>query len=141
MTSKKNSKNSLKRWVLSIKYYEYELPNLYDKLEYLEVKSIGYNSPSFSPRISSSHSSNYKGFDYWLGLIDECERKIELYETEIEKYYKFKDSLSTLEQTILHEYFYKGLPPRDIIYNKPIKRYVLYNLINSLSKKRINFKG
>ena len=134
MTSKKNSKNSLKRWVLSIKYYEYELPNLYDKLEYLEVKSIGYNSPSFSPRISSSPSSNYKGFDYWLGLIDDCERKIKLYETEIEKYYKFKDSLSDLEQTILHEYFYIGLPPRDIIYNKPMKRYQFYEYIKKITK-------
>ena len=134
MTSKKNSKNSLKRWVLSIKYYEYELPNLYDKLEYLEVKSIGYNSPSFSPRISSGHSSNYKGFDYWLGLIDECERKIKSYETEIEKYYKFKDSLSDLEQTILHEYFYIGLPPRVVIENSNIKRYRLYDITKKIIK-------
>lgn len=132
MILKKNTITSLKKWVSKIRSYEYEIPRLYDKLEYLEVKSIGYNSPSFEPRISSSHSSNYKGFDYWLGLIDECERKIKLYETEMDKYYKFRDSLSDLEQTILHEYFYIGLPPREIIKNISMKRYQFYNYINKI---------
>lgn len=104
LTLKQNSKNSLKQWVNKIKRYEAQLPLLYEKLEYLEVRSIGYNSPSFEPRLSSNGSSSYKGIDYWLEKIDACERQIAYYERELMKYTLLIHDLGELESNIFSGY-------------------------------------
>lgn len=134
LTLNQNSKNSLRAWVNRIKRYEAELPMLYQKLEYLEVKSIGYNSPSFEPRLSSNGSGSFKGIDYWLEKIDVCERKIKHYEDEIRKYHDFVGSLDDLERIIFHQYFYLKHSVKDIIQNNNIKRYQIYDSIKKINK-------
>ena len=131
---KKNSINSLKKWVSKIRRYEYEIPRLYEKLEYLEVKSIGYNSPSFAPRISSKASSNSFGIDYWLEKIDECERELKYKEKEVEKYYNFLEKLEELEREIFVDYLYHRIPPRDINKKYKIHRSKIYDLFNLLNR-------
>lgn len=134
LTSEKNSKNSLKQWVSKIKRYELELPRLYEKLEYLKVRSIGYNSPSFEPRLSSGGSSNYKGIDYWLEKIDECKRKIELYEKELNKFNSFVSDLLPIEKEVFIKRYYESYPPKTIINEIKIKRSKFYEISNKLNK-------
>ena len=76
LTLEKKSKISLKQWVTTIRRYEYELPRLYEKLEYLKVKSIGYSSPSLEPKFGARGSSNNYSIDYWLERIEACESQI-----------------------------------------------------------------
>ena len=140
MTSEKNSKNSLKQWVSKIKRYELELPRLYEKLEYLKVRSIGYNSPSFEPRLSSGGSSNYKGIDYWLEKIDECKRKIELYEKEITKLNQFMKDLLPIEKEVFLKYYYRRYPPRVIIGEININRSKFYEVTYRLNKLYLSKK-
>lgn len=135
---KQNSKNSLKQWVNQIKRYEVQLPLLYEKLEYLEVRSIGYNSPSFEPRLSSNSSSSYKGIDYWLEKIDACERQIKKYENEINKYKFFFETLGELEQTVLYQYFYINNSAREVLKNENIQRYQIYESIKKINKLYFN---
>lgn len=138
LTLKQNSKNSLKQWVNQIKRYEVQLPLLYEKLEYLEVRSIGYNSPSFEPRLSSNSSSSYKGIDYWLEKIDACERQIKKYENEINKYKFFFETLGELEQTVLYQYFYINNSAREVLKNENIQRYQIYESIKKINKLYFN---
>jgi len=134
LTLEKKSKISLKQWVTTIRRYEYELPRLYEKLEYLKVRSIGYNSPSFEPRLSSGGSSNYKGIDYWLEKIDDCKRKIELYEKRINKFNSFVMDLLPIEKTVFLKYYYRRHPPRVIIGETNINRSKFYEVLNRLNK-------
>lgn len=138
LTLKQNSKNSLRAWVNRIKRYEAELPMLYQKLEYLEVKSIGYNSPSFEPRLSSNGSSSYKGIDYWLEKIDAYERKIKYIQGEIRKYNDFVRSLDAPERVIFHQYFYLKSTAKDIMQSDNIKRYKIYESIKKINKLYFN---
>lgn len=134
MTLGKKSKNSLKQWVATIRRYEYELPRLYEKLEYLEVKSIGYNSPSFEPKFGGRSTSNNYSIDYWLEKIDDCKRKIELFEKEISRFYGFISDLITIEKEVFIKYYYKGSPPRAIISEINCNRSKFYEVINRLYK-------
>jgi len=93
MTSKRKSTSSLKLWVRTIKRYEYELPILYEKLEYLQVKSIGYNSPSFEPKFGGRGASNNYTIDYWLERIEVCEEQINKRKKEIDKFNEFISKL------------------------------------------------
>lgn len=131
---KKNSVDSLKRWVSKIKRYEHEIPRLYEKLEYLEVKSIGYNSPSFAHRISSNGSCNSLGIDFWLEKIDECEKKLRYKEKEVIKFYNFLKTLDQLEKDIFVDYLYHGTQPKKICVKYNINRMKIYDLINVLNK-------
>lgn len=119
---------------MKIRRYEYEIPKLYEKLEYLEVKSIGYNSPSFEARISSNGSSAYLGIDFWLEKIDDCEREIKYKEIEVKKYLNFSNQLEELERYIFIDYFYNFFSPREIITKHEIKRSSFYNCVNKIIK-------
>ena len=135
LTLKKNSVKSLKEWVSKIKRYGYELPKLYEKLEYLKVRSIGYNSPSFEPRISSNGSFSKSSIDYWLEKIEECENEIERKEKEIKTYKFILNDLNKLEQYIFYNYYRKRISSNAIIREKNIKRYHFYKKIKEISDK------
>jgi len=126
--------------VSKIKRYELELPRLYEKLEYLKVRSIGYNSPSFEPRLSSGGSSNYKGIDYWLEKIDGCKRKIELYEKELNKFNSFVSDLLPIEKEVFIKSYYENYPPRLVICETNIKRSKFYEVTYRLNKLYLSKK-
>lgn len=102
----KKSKISLKQWVTTIRRYEYELPRLYEKLEYLKVRSIGYSSPSFESKFAGRGASNVYTIDYWLEKIDACEVQINKREKEIDKFNEFTSKLDDITKDIFLKYYY-----------------------------------
>ena len=132
MTLEKKSKISLKQWVTTIRRYEYELPRLYEKLEYLKVRSIGYSSPSFEPKFGGRGVSNNYSIDYWLERIEACEAQIKKREKEIEHYNKFLDELNELERSVFVAYFYNKIQVRDIAVEYRLKSYQIYTLFKKL---------
>jgi len=131
---KKNSKNLLKNTIRKIRNNQYRLPRLYEKLEYYEVKMIGYNSPSFEPRYSSSSPSHLSNLDYWLEKVWVVENQINNIEKEIREFYKFVDSLSVLEKNIV-ERLLDYMRVSDIINLNKINRNMYYFKIKSIEKK------
>ena len=134
MILKKNSKNLLKNTIRKIRNNQYRLPRLYEKLEYYEVKMIGYNSPSFEPRYSSSSPSHLSNLDYWLEKVWVVENQINNIEKEIREFYKFVDSLSVLEKNIV-ERLLDYMRVSDIINLNKINRNMYYFKIKSIEKK------
>ena len=126
MTLEKKSKISLKQWVTTIRRYEYELPRLYEKLEYLKVRSIGYSSPSFEPKFGGRGVFNNYSIDYWLEKIDACEAQIKKRNIHIKNYYEFRKLLSIREQYITEEYLYKDNDINSIMACMQISRSVFY---------------
>src|SRR5690554_5138719 len=114
LTLEKKSKISLKQWVKTIRRYEYELPRLYEKLEYLKVRSIGYSSPSFEPKFGGRGAFNVYTIDYWLEKIDACETQINNREKEIEQYNEFLDTLDVRDKDIFLKYYYFNVRVRVI---------------------------
>lgn len=106
MTLEKKSKVSLKQWVTTIRRYEYELPRLYEKLEYLKVRSIGYSSPSFEPKFGARGSSNNYSIDYWLERIEACEAQINKRKKEVDKFNEFTSKLDEVSKEIFLKYYY-----------------------------------
>lgn len=134
MTLKKNSKNLLKNTIRKIRNNKYKLRQLYEKLEYYEVKMVGYNSPSFEPRYSSRNPSHLSNLDYWLEKVWIVENQINKIEKEIREFYKFIDSLSTLEKNIV-ERLLDYMRVSDIINLYKINRNMYYFKIKSIEKK------
>ncbi len=98
---KKNSKNLLKNTIRKIRNNKYKLRQLYEKLGYYEVKMIGYNSPSFEPRYSTSSPSHLSNLDYWLEKVWVVENQINKMEKETKQIYKFIETLSPIEKNII----------------------------------------
>src|SRR5690554_628319 len=106
LTLEKKSKISLKQWVTTIRRYEYELPRLYEKLEYLKVRSIGYSSPSFEPKFGGKGYSNNYSIDYWLERMEACEAQIKKREQEISRFNEFTSKLDEVSKEIFLSYYY-----------------------------------
>ena len=133
---KKNSKNLLKNTIRKIRNNQYRLPQLYEKLEYYEVKMIGYNSPSFEPRYSSSNFSHLSNLDYWLEKVWVVENQIIKMEKEIKEFNKFVSSLDPIEQIIVKDII-EYVPIKTIIQKLNMSRTTYYNYIRKLNLKVI----
>lgn len=129
---KKNSKNLLKNTIRKIRNNQYRLPQLYEKLEYYEVKMIGYNSPSFEPRYSSSSPSHLSNLDYWLEKVWVVENQISKMEKEIKEFEEFVSSLGPLEQEIV-KYLIDYIPIKTIITKHNISRTTYYFYIRKIN--------
>src|SRR5690554_4190492 len=125
LTLEKKSKISLKQWVTTIRRYEYELPRLCEKLEYLKVRSIGYSSPSFEPKFGGRGVSNNYSIDYWLERIEACEAQIKKREQEIEQYNKFLSTLDVRDKGIFLKHYYFNVPIREIAAEYQIKPFTI----------------
>ena len=126
MTLEKKSKISLKQWVTTIRRYEYELPRLYEKLEYLKVRSIGYSSPSFEPKFGGRGVSNNYSIDYWLERIEACESQIKKREQEIGRFNEFTSKLDERTKDIFMKYYYHNIPVSQIAKQEKLKPYQIY---------------
>lgn len=133
MTLEKKSKISLKQWVTTIRRYEYELPRLYEKLEYLKVRSIGYSSPSFEPKFGGRGVSNNYSIDYWLERIEACEAQINKREKEIDKFNEFTSKLDDKTKDIFMKYYYHNIPVREIASEYGMKPYQLYAIFRKFN--------
>ena len=133
MTLEKKSKISLKQWVTTIRRYEYELPRLYEKLEYLKVRSIGYSSPSFEPKFGGRGVSNNYSIDYWLERIEACEAQIKKREQEIDKFNEFTTKLDGEIKDIFFNYFYHCISINELLKKYLIKRYKFKWMIQKIN--------
>ena len=131
---KKNSKNLLKNTIRKIRNNQYRLPQLYEKLEYYEVKMIGYNTPSFEPRYSSSSPSHLSNLDYWLEKVWVVENQINKMEKEIKEFNAFIVGLSTIEKKIV-EGIYNYERPSEVIFKCKITRSEYYYNIFKIQVK------
>ena len=129
MTLEKKSKISLKQWVTTIRRYEDELPRLYEKLEYLKVRSIGYSSPSFEPKFGGRGVSNNYSIDYWLERIEACEVQIKKRKREIEKFNEFTSMLDNITKVIILKYYYFNVPVRKISDEVKMKKHQIYQIL------------
>lgn len=134
MTLEKKSKISLKQWVTTIRRYEYELPRLYEKLEYLKVRSIGYSSPSFEPKFGARGSSNNYSIDYWLERIEACESQINKRKKEVDKFKEFTSKLNDVSKDVFLKYYYHDISAKKIAEYYGLKPYQIYSVFNQLSK-------
>lgn len=134
MTLEKKSKISLKQWVTTIRRYEYELPRLYEKLEYLKVRSIGYSSPSFEPKFGGRGASNNYSIDYWLERIEACEAQINKREKEINKFNELTCKLDDVSKDVFMKCYYFNVPVVRIAEEYGMKPYHIYALFNKIKK-------
>ncbi len=74
---------------------------LYEKLEFYEVKMIGYNSPSFEPRYSSSSPSHLSNLDYWLEKVWIVENHIKTINKQQHQFLKFMNLLDKKTRFII----------------------------------------
>ncbi len=135
---KKNSKNLLKNTIRKIRNNQYRLPQLYEKLEYYEVKMVGYNSPSFEPRYSSSSPSHLSNLDYWLEKVWVVENQISKMEKEIKEFNKFISSLKLIEQLIVNDLF-ECVPIKNIIQKNNLDRTTYYYKVKKINNKLKGF--
>lgn len=137
MTLKKNSKNLLKNTIRKIRNNQYRLPQLYEKLEYYEVKMIGYNSPSFEPRYSSSSPSHLRNLDYWLEKVWVVENQINKIEKEIKEFNKFVLGLDPIEQLIVKDLI-EYVPIKITIKKLNVVRTTYYYYLRKIEVKTLN---
>lgn len=76
---------------------------LYEKLEYLKVRSIGCSSPSFDPKFGGRGVSNIYSIDYWLEKIDACEWQIKKRECDIYKLKTLIDTFNPIERDLFEK--------------------------------------
>lgn len=138
MTLEKKSKISLKQWVTTIRRYEYELPRLYEKLEYLNVRSIGYSSPSFEPKFGGRGVSNNYSIDYWLERIEACEERIKKREQEISRFNEFTTKLDDTTKAIILKYYYHNIPVSQIAKQEKLKPYQIYMILKKIKNYKWN---
>lgn len=114
---------------------------LYEKLEFYEVKMIGYNSPSFGPRYSSGNPSHLSNLDYWLEKVWIVENQIRKTEKEIKEFSKFVLELDLIEQQIVTNMI-ECVPVKDIIKKIHLDRNTYYYYVRKINDriKRRNCK-
>ena len=106
----KNSRTSLNKpfydWVKQVREADKKIVELEDKLYYYNVKLIGYKSPNFEPRLSST-KPEYKDNRYiWIDKITETKKEISKL-IELKKSYKiFKKGLCSMRKIILDDYYH-----------------------------------
>jgi hypothetical protein len=103
---------------------------LLGKLEYYNVKFIGYKGISYGQIITNPMPRNDKDMLYWLDKIDEVERRIKKNRLTIKKYEHFLSKL-TIDECIA----VKSIVEFDL--KKDVKKRSgnYYRLLNSIIRK------
>ena len=133
----KNSRTSLNKpfydWIKQVREADKKIAELEDKLYYYNVKLIGYNSPNFEPRLSST-KPQYKDDRYiWIEKINYIEGCLNK-NVELKIYYqKFLRSLDLNSQRVVEDYFENNTNTE---YSKSYK----YNKLNKISIEYLKFK-
>ena len=99
---------------------------LYEKLEYYEVKMIGYNSPSFEPRYSSSSPSHLSNLDYWLEKVWVVENQIKEINKQYLRFSKFMNLLDKEIRLIIHDRYFENIQLKEILTKYKIDRNKYY---------------
>ena len=75
----KNSRTSLNKpfydWIKEVREADKKIAELEEKLYYYNVKLIGYNSPNFEPRLSSTKPEFKDNRYIWIDKINKIENE------------------------------------------------------------------
>lgn len=132
---------SLRSWVRNVAFSKRKLKQLYEQLEYLNMKMNGCCSPTYGREFNVPSDPYKNQMLYWMERLDKCEQSIKNHEAVVGKYNAFKESLNEMEQLILDKYFYQGLPPRMIIEELEISRNVFYIITGIVENKFLTPQG
>jgi hypothetical protein len=88
-------------WIDEVRRAFRKEKELLDKLEYYNVKFIGYKGINYGQIITNPMPRNDKDMLYWLDKIDETERKLLSIRKLLMQYEKFIETLSDKEKFIL----------------------------------------
>jgi len=121
------------KWIDDVRRAMRKEKELHEKLEFYNMKLIGYKGVSYD-RIGSSgsRSSGDSELLYWLDKIDKTEKQIALNNHVINEFKSFVQELNITESIIINELLFKGI----IIKNSTKKsKSNRYRIINSISVK------
>lgn len=121
------------KWIDDVRRAIRKEKELQEKLEFYNMKLIGYKGVSYD-RIGSSgsRSSGDSEVLFWLDKIDQTEKQIALNNHVINEFKSFVQELNITESIIINELLFKGI----IIKNSTKKsKSNRYRIINSISVK------
>lgn len=134
----KNSRTSLNKpfydWIKEVREADKKIAELEEKLYYYNIKLIGYNSPNFEPRLSST-KPEYKDNRYiWIEKIDMLENLIKMHIKILNEYNEFKKEMKKQEINILNTHIFNKKE-----YHGFTKSY-RYKILNNIAIKYNKYK-
>jgi hypothetical protein len=91
-------------WIDEVRRAFRKEKELLGKLEYYNVKFIGYKGINYGQIITNPMPRNDKDMLYWLDKIDETKRRVKVYKKIINEYYLFLEQLNVNEKEILKNF-------------------------------------
>lgn len=121
------------KWIDDVRRAMRKEKELQEKLEFYNMKLIGYKGVSYD-RIGSSgsRSSGDSELLYWLDKIHKTEKLITLNNHVINEFKSFTQKLNITESDIINELVFKGIINIDASKKSKSNRY---QIINSISVK------
>ena len=110
-------------WIKSVKEADKKIEELEDKLYYYEVKLIGYNSPNFEPRLSSTKPEYKDNRYYWIDKISQIESQIKTQNKLKAQYATLVTKLNLNEKNILDELIFNSNATMNL--SKSYKYFIL----------------
>jgi hypothetical protein len=117
-------------WIDEVRRAFRKEKELLSKLEYYNVKFIGYKGINYGQIITNPMPSNDKDMLYWLDKIDEVERKIKINNSIIRDYEFFISNLSKVETIIINS----------LLFNYDISDKKHYRILNNAIRKFLKQK-
>jgi hypothetical protein len=117
-------------WIDEVRRAFRKEKELLDKLEYYNVKFIGYKGINYGQIITNPMPRNDKDMLYWLDKIDEVERKIKINNSIIRDYEFFISNLSKVETIIINS----------LLFNYDISDKKHYRILNNAIRKFLKQK-
>ena len=100
--SKTGLNDSFYKWIDQVRRSKRKLTELQEKLQFYNMKFIGYNGVSYE--FSGSKTGGSKGDEnllYWMGKIDTVNKELQILDEVIRKYDDFLETLNVIEQKVL----------------------------------------
>ena len=97
--SKTGLNDSFYRWIDQVRRSKRKLTELQEKLQFYNMKFIGYNGVSYE--FSGSKTGSSKGDEnllYWMGKIDTVNKELQILDEVIRKYDDFFETLKLMNK-------------------------------------------
>lgn len=120
-------------WIDEVRRAFRKEKELLGKLEYYNVKFIGYKGISYGQVITNPMPRSDKDMLYWLDKIDEIEKRIKKIKLTLQNYEHFISKLNIDENNVV-----KSLVEFDIKRDIKKKSANYYRLLNSIIRKYFN---
>jgi hypothetical protein len=121
-------------WIDDVRRAFRKEKELLGKLEYYNVKFIGYKGINYGQIITNPMPSSDKDMLYWLDKIDETERKLKKTRIILNKYKKVKTIICELDIRILDVSIAKISSLENLLIELKISKHIYYNRVNKLTR-------